>query len=410
MFSNIVKIYRDLNRPEVVSGAFSFVGQISFDVLERLREVEELPPHFGNFEEFSVENNNVSLEFKLPSSEVGKFYVSIAAFIADNPTLNFGEIPSDFYIVDIDYYSRDEKSPEPITRIRELCRLIRALSALASGGSYASSVRTHENKLLFVLAADGKSPAKTLALPIKITIHDLQYKLLYLKFIEVLSSAEFDNEIHVEERRSIMRLTIAEVLSVPEEESNLFSYLVRNWRVVLDKYRHNFLAFLNQYSFEKVRKEIATAEVDHATKLSGVLGDIAGKLLALPVSFAAIILLRKAATQEEFWIIFLGLLVITIIFSGVLWNQWLQVKRLRGSFDFIFGQYSEDAFPKKLRLPVATAKANILRQYRVLKCTFFVFGFLAILPAVGAIYVWLTPLPWTLSDFCVLLSTAATAK
>ena len=132
------------------------------------------------------------------------------------------------------------------------------------------------------------------------------------------------------------------------------------------------------------------------------MGDIAGKLLALPVSLGALILLRKASTREEFWILFIGLWVVSLIFGGVLWNQWLQVKRLRGSFDFIFGQYNEDAFPKKLRLPIATAKSNIGRQYTVLKITFLVFGGLAMLPALGAIYVWANPFPWTLAEVCLL--------
>jgi hypothetical protein len=403
MFSTIVEMYRGLDRPEVVDGVFTFDGNVTPAMIVTINQVKHLPVHFGHFEVESLQRIHFNGEFCLPSSEVGRFHASVSDFIANTPSLIFGELPEEFYIQDINFYSRDqEPEPQPISQLKDICRLIKGLSALASGTDTKESARGTENRLLFVLAADGKTPAKTLVLPIKIRPEDLGHALSHVKLIELLVSDKVKNEIHVEERRSIMRLAVAEVLAVPDDQSQVFSYLIRQWRAVLEKYRHNVLAFVNQYAFEKVRKEIATAEVDHATKLSGVLGDIAGKLLALPVSFAAVVLLRKATTREEFWILFVGLFAVSIIFGGVLWNQWLQIKRLRGSFDFIFGQYDEDAFPKKLRLPIATAKKNIGRQYSVLRATFIAFSVLASLPAIGAIYVAMTPIPWNLADACFL--------
>ena len=402
MFSAIVEMYRGLKRPDIKDGVFIFDGLVAPPIIDKIKIVRELPMHFGHFEVDELQEAHFNAEFCLPASEYGRFHGSVAAFIADTPSLNFGDLPAEFYIQDIDYYSGDPDKPEQIAKLGELCRLIRGLSALASNYNAAGASPSTENRLLFVLAADGKSPAKTLALPIKIAPADLDAPLPHVKLVELLGSEQAQNEIHAEERRSIMRLALAEVLATPEDQAHLFSYLVRQWQTVLEKYRHNVLAFVSQYAFEKVRKEIATAEVDHATKLSGVMGDIAGKLLALPVSLGALILLRKASTREEFWILFIGLWVVSLIFGGVLWNQWLQVKRLRGSFDFIFGQYNEDAFPKKLRLPIATAKSNIGRQYTVLKITFLVFGGLAMLPALGAIYVWANPFPWTLAEVCLL--------
>ncbi|AKU23494.1 hypothetical protein [Massilia sp. NR 4-1] len=404
MFSAIVDMYRGLGRPEVRDDVFVFDGKVAPAVIQKIQAVRGLPTHFGYFEVDDLQGDHFNAEFCLPASEAGRFHASVAAFIEVTPSLNFGDLPAQFYIQDIDFYSGDPSQPEQIAKLHELCRFIKGLSALASNYNAAPTHIDDENRLLFVLAADGKSPAKTLALSIKIAPTDLDTSLSHVKLVELLGSDKVKDEIHVEERRSIMRLAVAEVLATPEDQTHLFSYLVKQWRTVLEKYRHNVLAFVSQYAFEKVRKEIATAEVDHATKLSGVLGDIAGKLLALPVSLGAIILLRKAGTREEFWILFTGLCVVSIIFGGVLWNQWLQVKRLRGSFDFIFGQYNEDAFPKKLRLPIATAKANIGRQYLVLKITFLVFGALALLPALGAIYIWVTPLPWSLADVCILFS------
>jgi NADH:ubiquinone oxidoreductase subunit 3 (subunit A) len=125
--------------------------------------------------------------------------------------------------------------------------------------------------------------------------------------------------------------------------------------------------------------------------------------LALPVSFAAVIALRRANTTEEFWMIFVGLILVSIIFVGILLNQWLQVRRLRGSFNIIFGQYEDSAFPKKLHAPIKTARRSISIQYSILRGTFIVFAVIALFPASAAVYVWVSKLPLSLIDACILL-------
>jgi len=201
-----------------------------------------------------------------------------------------------------------------------------------------------------------------------------------------------------------MRLAIADILNSVVGEVERFQYLVKNWGDVLSKYHHNFLAFIHQYSFEKVRKEIATTEIEHATKLSAVLGDISGKLLALPVSLAAIILLRKANSNEEFAIGFIGLACVSLIFIGILINQWLQVRRLRGSFEVIFSQYDVSKFPLKLSKPISNARRNADIQYFTLVVTFIIFGVLALLPLGGAIYVLNDRSQLRLSEICLLIA------
>jgi hypothetical protein len=411
MFAKIVELYRALNRPSIENESFVFVGACTPSTIELIEQVAGLPDHFGYFEDKIILGNNVKIDFRIASSDYcGRFHASVSNFIAATPSLNFGIVPESYYVIDLDYFSGDVKSPPVIVSLSELCRFVRAISLLAAEYTQGTDMAFGENRLFFVLAADGKTPAKTLSIIVRIEELLLQYSLVHLRFLEVLVSEKMKNEIHIDERRMIMRLAVADALSVPDESTELFAYLVSHWRDVLSKYRHNFLAFVNQYSFEKVRKEIATAEIDHATKLSAVLGDIAGKLLALPVSLAAVLILRKASTAEEFWIIFAGLWAVSVIFIGILWNQWLQVKRLRGSFEIIFGQYDGSTFPKKLQAPIAQARRAIKHQYRVLSYTFGVFGFLALAPGGAALYVWGTTLPIRLIDVCVLLASTASSS
>lgn len=406
MFAKVVKLYRALGRPMVVHNSFSYEGVLTTEQINLVQEVKTLPSHFGYFQIDRVLGPANEIEFSLPASEHGGFYSNIKEFIDLTPSLNFGDVPSEFYIVDIDYYSGDASPPPIVNRLLSLCRFIRALSDLAAEGGAVQRESGHGNRLLFVLAADGKSPAKTLAIPVRVSVDLVGVELAHARILELIvaDTAKVKNGIHMEERRSIMRLAIAEVLAPVDDSEAMLKVLVTQWRKVLAKYHHNLLAFVSQYSFEKVRKEIATAQVDHATKLSGVLGDIGAKLLALPVSFGAIVLLRKAATLEEFWVIFGGMVTVSIIFVGLLLNHWIQVKRIRGSFDLIFGQYEESAFPKRLRVPVADAKRNIKNQYNILLATFLLFGALAIVPAVAATVIWQISVPLSLIDVCHLLT------
>lgn len=404
MFTKVVQLYRALGRPSVIHNSFSYEGGLTAEQIEIIKEVCEIPGHFGYFQTNRLIGSNYDIEYSLPASEHGAFFSSVKDFINLTPSLNFGVVPSQFYIVDLDYYSCDSSQPMIIDQIHSLCRFIRALSELAAEGGVAQLDFANDNRLLFVLAADGKSPAKTLTVPIRVNVDLLGSNLAHSRILELIVSNATKNGIHMEERRAIMRMAIAEILSPVDDSDTMFKVLVVQWRKVLSKYHHNLLAFINQYSFEKVRKEIATAQVEHATKLSAVLGDIGAKLLALPVSFAAIVLLRKASTVEEFWVIFAGMITVSIIFVGLLLNQWFQVERIRNSFDLVFGQYDDNAFPKKLRTPIANAKANIARQYAVLLVTFIVFGLLAAVPAVAAIVVWSITIPLSLIDVCQLLA------
>lgn len=384
MFSQVVTLYRALGLPKVNGGVFEYRGEVSPETLAVVIEVNEISDKYGFFKEFGISGNSVEIEYSLPATgDHGRFHDSLEAFIKATPSLSRGLSPKDFYICDMNFYSGDDLIPLPIQRLRDVCEFIHLLSKLASQSVQEGE---HEkNHLTFILVADGKSPAKTLELAPNVNTAMLGTPLRHLNVLRALLSDAKKNNIHIEERKAIMRLAVAEVIDSAVEKTNIFEALVLKWNDVLLKYRHNVLAFIHQFSFEKIRKEIATAQIDYATKLSGVLGDIAGKFLALPISFAGFLLLRKTTDSGEIVIYSMGFFVITITMIGVLVNQWLQVRRLDESFQMVFSQY-DDKLPAKLQIPIAKAKSSLGFQSRVLMATFSVFIVIALIPAVGALY------------------------
>lgn len=391
MFSKVVQLYRLLGCPQINSGEFAFKGIVSSEIEQLLEDIKDLTDCYGRFEEKSKSpQNEYKIEFVLPANEHGQFYQSVNDFINKTPTLELGSVPSEFYIVDLNFYSQDpgKDKPAEIVKILKFCDFIKLLSKLASDSSSADTNST-VNRLLFILSADGKSPAKTISIQTKFDLELIKCEIPFLRFMYVLTSDGRRKEMHIEERSMILGNAIAEVMQqINPADANPFVYLVQNWAEVYTKYRHNFQAFLSQYSFEKVRKDIATSEIEYATKLSGVLSDVSGKLLALPVSLAGLVLLRKAEDNFEFIMGASGIVIISGIFLAVLINQLLQVRRLRESFEFVFGQYDDklNAFPQKFRSTIVNAKNSIDKQSEVLNFTFWLFGFFAFAPLIGLIF------------------------
>jgi hypothetical protein len=383
MFIQVVQLYRLLGCPIIEQSQFAFQGTVDAETLAHLKSMHGISPNCGSFELEEITGNAIKIEFSLPSNDQGQFYSSVDDFIRKTPTLEKGVVPEQFYIQNLDFYSKDMNVPEQIKKLFKFCEFIRLLSLLASDAPTGEDTAT-SNRLLFILSADGKSPAKTIPLQTKFDPDLLKCELPFLRFMYVLTSDGRRNQMHIEERSMILRNAIAEILQLvnSEENGNPFLYLVKNWAEVYTKYRHNFQAFLSQYSFEKVRKDIANAEIEYATKLSGVLADIAGKLLALPVSLAGLVLLRKADDNFEFFVGAISIISISVIFIAVLYNQRLQVKRLKESFEFVFGQYDDklNEFPPKFRSTIIKAKQAIQHQGQVLYMTFFVFWILAASP------------------------------
>jgi hypothetical protein len=404
MFEKIVQLYRELGRPVITRNTISYSGRISDSVKQLIEEINCFPVRYGRFADLEIDRNEVELEYQLPSSEYGRFHASIAALLNATPSLGFGELPTEYYIVDLDYCSGDVAVHSKLIALVNLCRFIRALTKLAANNATNRSAGQDENSLLFVVAADGKSPSRTLAIKTVVDADTLLFPLPHVRFLELLQSEIRKNDVHVEERLIIMRHSIAEALASITDEKKRFLHLVQHWQTIVVSYQHNFSAFIHQYSFEKVRKEIASAEIENATKMSAVLADITGKLLVLPVSLAAVVLLRKATANDEFWIGFAGVLCVAFIFHALLVNQWLQVKRLRGSFHLIFDQYDLGKLPQRLGRPISAARANAQKQYRVLICTFIFLAIISLFPVAGAVYMAFDRTSLTIINSCILIA------
>ncbi|WP_432218623.1 hypothetical protein ACREYJ_04685 [Pseudomonas kribbensis] len=385
MFSHVVALYRALGAPTIEDGVVSYEGASTADIQAALRKCDGLPAAFGKFEHLSEEADALEIEFRLPSNESGRFYSSLGEFVARNGSLGKGHFPSNVYITELCWSDSDEVDPPEIKSLRRICRLIELLALLAIGVDKDSSPDGYN--LFFALPPDGAKPPRTFLLPTQVDIKVLDYELNHLSLLEEILNRKNENKAHLSERKLMIRMAVASVLEKFESEQNLLLVIVREWREVLANYRANLQTYVYSFSFERVRREVAQAEIDYGAKLSGVLGDIAGKMLALPISFAGLVVLNNTASKFEAFILVLGLAVVSIVLLAVLRNQMLQTERLLHSFNVIFEEFKDKikTYPPKLQGLLKITIDQVDKQGETLSKTFQLLIGLSILPIAGAL-------------------------
>ncbi|HGM6869310.1 TPA: hypothetical protein ACKQD4_006070 [Pseudomonas aeruginosa] len=388
MFSQVVCLYRCAGRPEILGGSFSYKGRYDEVLARVVEDCKELPPHYGRFLDVNCsEQDGCSFTFKLPSSEHGKFFADVPALVNGGTSMNKGVFPSNVYVVDIDWADSDTDERDCIASLRKICRLVHLLTELAIGVDRETN-RGFFN-LFFALPQDGVKPPRSFLISTKITSDMIGVKLNHLELLEQILHPKTANKAHLLERMMMFRLSIADTLDSAASLGEPLSIVVKEWGAILSQYRINLQSYVHGFSFEKVRQEVARAELKYAKSLSAILGDIAGKLLALPVSLAGLILLNKSDDLLEAWVLSLGLLIVSYILLSTINNQKLQVVRLKHSFDMVFEGFEsrKHTYPKKIQALLAETITQLNGQVQSLRDTFYLLSQISWVPVWGVVII-----------------------
>lgn len=386
MFSDVVALYRAMGSPLIEDGVASYEGPSTPAVIAALQSCKDLQPAFGKIQHQDEHDGVLEIEFRLPSNEFGRFYATVSE-LARSGSLGKGLFPRNIYVIDLAWADFDDNEPEPIKELKRICRLIELLAMLAIGVDKESSPDSYN--LFFALPPDGAKPPRTFLLPTQVDDQLLGHELRHMSLLEQILNRKNENKAHLSERKLMIRMAIANVIEKFESEKNLFLVVVREWNEILSIYRANLQTYVYGFSFEKVRRELAQAEIDYGTKLSGVLGDIAGKMLALPISLAGLLALKNSSSPFETFVLVLGLAIVSVILLAILHNQTLQTKRLLHSFNVVFDDFKDKivTYPPKLQGLLRITIDQVEKQGQTLENTFRLLKALSWLPVTGAVLV-----------------------
>lgn len=393
MFPLIVSLFRACGRPNMAAGVFRYEGPATQELLDLARACEGLDNRYGSLNEFD-DDEQLVIEYRLPRSSDGAFYPTFEEYVRQARTLGKGVASDAIYIVADDWSPFDRESDVRYERVRSVCRLIGELSSLANWADDKSS--DSHISLYFSLPADKDKPPRNIVIPTKFSEEFLGFDIKNNRLVSNLVSESNKDKLHMEERRLLFGMALADLAERCPQGEDVFLHILSSWGVVLSIYRNGLQAYLYGFSFDKIRTEIAKAEIEFASKLSSVLGDISGKLLALPVSVAGVVVLHKLSLGVEFYAGIVGVLLVSLILIMILWNQWLQIGRLKHSFEVVFGQFRAKigSYPKPLRVTLQKAISHVDRQSGFLSFTFWFFMVLALVPLLCVLIVWDSKAGW----------------
>ncbi|QDI04248.1 hypothetical protein E4A48_11575 [Xanthomonas cerealis pv. cerealis] len=385
MFESVVRLYRAAGKPSVEEGAFSYDGQASA-VATEVQKCLAIDRKFGYFEDGPHEDDGqMSFTWKLPSNEFGRFYADVYGFVDGSEILSSGGVPSNYYLIREDILGGAEEPTSELTSALHLGRLIGGLIKLSLN---TVSLSASTKKLLFVLPATGDAGPKTFEIDTRITRACLLAPKPDISVLEALFSSE-EGRLHINEHKQLFRVALTNVLAKrrPDAPEPVFQYLVYSWSDVVMAYELNAECYVQKFSFEKLRGDVARIELDYASRMAAVLGDSSGKMLALPLSIGG---LAAVWLAEDVWSasgLCLGMLLVSLLLSGILHNQRLASNRVEAGFNLSISdvQSASGKHPTALQGAIDSAKAGFAEQLAFLRKVHMVVHPLAWLPTLIAV-------------------------
>lgn len=388
MIDKIVRLYRLLGKPPL-DDSCSFVTEVekSPELLSQLEELGQVDPSFGRYD-YRERGGSIRIDVTLPQNSEGHFFESTQHFIENTASLKKGVLRKNFYIVDLDYLSSEDNPPDAIARVKRMTEFIYCLREFVSL-SIDREQSMNGDRLLFLKPSDGKSPQKAAVLKIDLTSNTISHKLASFKILSALRIAsQGEEKTRIEERILLMNTAIAQTIDECGDDEVEFEYLVRNWGKVTKRYLHDLHAYVSAFSFDAVRKKISDSLIESTTKINSAVGDVATKLLAVPASLGALIVIGSSSSAESFTIGIVGVIVASLIILRTVWHYQKQVHNLAESFKFNMEEATKakKTFSKPIKEEIQRIEKVQCDQKKSIRHSFFFYYAVALLPIAGCIY------------------------
>lgn len=397
--SLIVNLYRKAGRPPIELGRFSaelpyssenvkYVSAIREEATEVFEEVLVDGREVLESDSLPANGSKISFIICLPQRSANTFRESLGELLRLSPQISRGELPSDYYLINENYYSGDEFCLPKILTLSAICDLIKKLSQLAHYHDSKSTVDHY--KLVFVLPEDSNKNSHTVLETI-VSEEILDYSPPDLTLLNHLCSSNLSADPHYNEKIGVFCSTLTEFIANTPATQNPFSHLVKVWVEFIDSYQKNLGTYLSGFAFHKAKKEVAEAEFQIAEQFAKVISEIAGKLLSIPVSFTVLIAVHKTKSPMEATLLIFGLLLAAIVIAGAVRNQQDQLKRISHAKNVVLDaiEGKKESYPAELRTAVEEMVTSLNNNESNLCKLLWVYRILSWVPALAGIVIYL---------------------
>ncbi|KAB7528429.1 hypothetical protein F8C76_11235 [Flagellimonas olearia] len=286
--------------------------------------VLEIKDSNGNV--FSIENlneiigNNITLE--LASDQIPNYFESFENLINKHP-----------YSFDLEeFYVHEEK----INQDSGLSGIMKAYRNCLSFILFLSEIADNKNSSGADLELYFHKIGKSLILPITYTVEDLKKSKLgdIEGFLE-----KFNEKLHAEDKK---RLFINDLVDFFSEREKAFSILIVKFRVVKENYLHSFDAYLEGFSFEKIKTSSLIYFQEISDKIHETIRKVSSYLFAIPIAF--LFLASRLDFENPSLTKNLSLLILGYLFFILIWKIFF--KNIKESLDSVYKEIIR--FQKKI--------------------------------------------------------------
>lgn len=400
MLNKVIELYRLVKRPEIQNGTFEGALTYSDSAVQLIEEISKIGAKGGTFKEILVDGidvdnielfpktgKEISFKFLLPTNSSERFYLTIEDF-ATSPAISTGKLPSEFYVVDIDFTNGEKDFPPKLEVLFSFCEAIKYLSKLAT---YHDEKRTDPFLKLVFLNPENFSGSSPIILKTKITKEMLEFPVLEIVLLKGLCSEKATANPHYLAQIGIFSASLQEFLNSVSQDQG-FIYLIENWEAFWRLYQINLTTFMSGFAFHKAKKEIVEAELKIADQFSKVINDITVKLLSIPVSIAAIAVVFKSESCMEGIVLVVSLLFAGFFIAETVFNQQKQLNRVKDAKNLAFRGFegNKQKYPDDLKIHLAKIISDFNGSETYLARLLFGFRVFAWIPAIiaCALFIW----------------------
>lgn len=278
--------------------------------------------------------------------------------------LKHRNVPEKFCIADRKLTDRSTQNPD-LVKIKSLTNWTKLLDCIAD--------HKQDNDVLVFFAQNDSGRSRVYELSPYITVEEFES----LETDENQSHFEhlFDSwnlkDAHEKDRKSVMLVSLSEVLGQISTGENAFKYFLSQAEKFHDRYRENYDIYVNRFSVDTQLREIDEQHLEFIGKLQDLVTSAQTKAFAMPGVMVAIGALAKLSNFLSVVAIFTGVLMTKILInkSNELLNENLEhfsdtVTRALGQYVKYRNEAEEvrthaEEANKKLAIQIQKAKKRV---------------------------------------------------
>ena len=330
-------------------------------------------------EELPATGARATFAFSTSTQDGARFFHSVAELAGHRP-LGRGKFPDRFYLVKEDYqHGEDENPPAAICNLVDLTRFVMALADLADHkydtegtGAWTLVFRTKDGLGLLETRFDEE-------------LLDVKVPSVAWEVVEGLRTGS--GGIHQKEKRWMFMTTMCEFL----KDGMPFRKFIECGAKWAEAYENDLQTYLSGFSFEEVKRKIAEEHARFAEHVSTILGDITVKVLSLPLSVIAAMILKTQAANLPWWFPILLLAMVAFAIARLVDHYKRIVPRVEQNIHMVFDRVkTRDSvvYPEELDNSVKGVVESLQRETGRLRTTLRIYSIAAwAVPAIGVVMV-----------------------